>query len=398
MWLLNAASHELKEFNGEIPPYAILSHTWSQEEASFKEVRKHLPNAHRKAGFRKLELCCLQAREDGLEWVWIDSCCIDKRSSAELSEAINSMFKWYRNAHICYAYLEDIPPQRGSLQQATLAASRWFTRGWTLQELLAPSEIRFYASDWSLLGTKSAEDHSFSSQLSQITDIDILTLCNISGLRDVSIATRMSWAAKRVTTREEDRAYSLMGIFHVHMPILYGEGLQSAFERLQREIIQMTSDQSIFAWRSNEPVSSLNQGFGLLAQSPSYFENSAFPINNLQPRLRPFAITNVGIQITLRLMPYDRHIPGIDDIGDDIWLATLRCWSSPNVLGVRTRLQLLLREKVIVEGSGFRVFQRIFPHILCSENDETPDTGRLVEMFIPNSDQIEHLEIIGTIR
>ena len=398
MWLLNVVGLELKEFIGVIPRYAILSHTWNQEEVSFKEIRKSRPDTHEKPGHIKLELCCLQARKDGLEWAWIDSCCIDRRSSAELSEAINSMFKWYERADICYAYLDDIPPQNEAVHQATLARSRWFTRGWTLQELLAPSKIRFYAKDWSFLGMKSSEDINLSYKISSITGISVQILLDKSALRHASVAMRMSWAANRETTREEDRAYSLMGIFDVKMPIIYGEGLQSAFERLQGEIIKKTSDQSIFAWKSNKELSFHPlQGHGLLAPSPSYFENCAFTVNGLNPRLRPFAITNIGVQITLRLTPYHHNIPGTNDKRGDIWVATLRCWSLPNEIGIKRRLQLFLRERRIITGSGFRVFQRILPHLLQPESSDPTNFSKLVEVSVPSPDQIGHLEIIGTV-
>jgi hypothetical protein len=400
MWLLNAESYEMKEFHDNIPEYAVLSHTWAQEEVSFKEIRKLKPNSEvrQKQGFLKVEMCCSQAREDELEWVWIDSCCIDKRSSAELSEAINSMFDWYRQAAICYAYLEDIHPQKEFVKQETLAASRWFTRGWTLQELLAPREIQFYAMDWSVLGTTL--DYNFLCYISDITQIKIKFLRDIGSIQTASVATRMSWAANRVTSRQEDRAYSLMGIFNIHMPILYGEGLHSAFERLQREIIQTTSDQSIFAWKSSNELKPDEwlRGFGLLAPSPSYFKDCAFAIHTLRPRLRPFAITNVGVQITLRLTPYNRKIPGSQVQGEDIWLATLRCWSLPDELGESTRLQLFLRERTIIEESGYRVFQRILPHLLERNNPMVEQPSQLTEVIVPSPTQIEHLEIIGTVR
>jgi heterokaryon incompatibility protein (HET) len=219
MWLLNAVTLELKEFTGNIPPYAILSHTWNQEEISFKDIRKRRADVQKSPGFKKIELCCLQAKKDWLEWVWIDSCSIDKRSSAELSEAINSMYKWYERADICYAYLEDMPPP--SEDQPMLGSSRWFTRGWTLQELLAPGNIKFYSREWDLLGMKSSEDIDFCNRISCITGISVRILLDQSVLKHQSVAVRMSWAAKRQTTREEDKAYSLMGLFDVNMPIIY---------------------------------------------------------------------------------------------------------------------------------------------------------------------------------
>src|SRR5450756_1928963 len=144
MWLLGTKTLDLTEFIGDLPKYAILSHTWGPEEVPFKAMRKNVRPFIGKHGYRKVQQCCEQAAKDGYDWIWIDSCCIDKRSSAELTEAINSMFKWYAKADVCYAYLEDIPPHTmGTVDLETLEKCRWFTRGWTLQELLAPTIIKF---------------------------------------------------------------------------------------------------------------------------------------------------------------------------------------------------------------------------------------------------------------
>ncbi|KAH7364549.1 hypothetical protein BKA65DRAFT_371585, partial [Rhexocercosporidium sp. MPI-PUGE-AT-0058] len=175
-----------------------------------------------------------QALSDGWEWVWIDSCCIDKTSSAELSEAINSMFRWYREAQVCYAYLSDVPGGSDweTRQQSNSAfrKSQWFTRGWTLQELLAPEMVVFFDADWEDIGTKN----SMQALLSSITGID-----NFKDYALACIAKKMSWASNRETTREEDKAYCLMGLFAVNMPPLYGEGM-AAFYRLQIEILKTT--------------------------------------------------------------------------------------------------------------------------------------------------------------
>ncbi|KAI5459657.1 heterokaryon incompatibility protein-domain-containing protein, partial [Mariannaea sp. PMI_226] len=246
MWLLDASTFNLCDFTGSnIPPYAILSHTWGSAEVSFKEMRKDRQAAEQKAAFAKIRYCCSEAARDGLQYVWVDSCCIDKRSSAELSEAINAMFKWYKQAAVCYVYLVDVPTAGSSSQQVNLSQSRWFTRGWTLQELLAPSRIKFFANDWTLLGVKALPPQA---ALARITGIDWKVLVNPSAMAGVPVAQRMRWASKRQTTREEDVAYSLMGLFDVSMPILYGEGGTRAFKRLQLEIIRMSPDQSIFAW------------------------------------------------------------------------------------------------------------------------------------------------------
>ncbi len=233
-------------FNTSSPPYAILSHTWglAKEELTLSDIEsKHLP---RGVGYEKLQGCCRQAEKDGLEYVWIDTCCIDKDKLSELSEAINSMFQFYRDADICYAYLSDVPhgDNPGDVG-SQFPSSRWFKRGWTLQELLAPSKVRFFNSRWEPLGTKS----DLYSLISDITRIPSRILLGVESMHDATVAQRMSWAADRVTTRAEDKAYCLLGIFGVMMPLIYGER-DEAFGRLQIEIVKKAWDDSIFAWGS----------------------------------------------------------------------------------------------------------------------------------------------------
>ena len=239
MRLLNTSTLKLVEFYGEIPPFAILSHTWEKEEVTFDD----LPQEHAKnmRGYDKISNCCSLACSDGYEYVWIDTCCIDKRSSAELSEAVNSMYAWYQKSQKCYAFLADVPTDEDYYgERSAFRNSRWFTRGWTLQELLAPSTVEFYGQDWHEIGTKS----SLRGVLSETTGIDEEILLN-GNFEDASVAKKMSWASKRRTTRVEDIAYSLLGIFGVNMPTLYGEG-RHAFTRLQHMIMQSSNDHTIF--------------------------------------------------------------------------------------------------------------------------------------------------------
>lgn len=248
MWLMNAKTCTLSAFYGAVPQYAIISHRWHEEEVLFDDVQNNLRIAQSKKGWWKINLLCRQALKDGLLWVWIDTCCINKTSSAELTEAINSMFVWYRNASICYAYLDDMhdifeSDEKGELR---FASSAWFTRGWTLQELLAPPHIVFFANGWRYIGTRD----QLADHISEITDIDIDLLRLKRPLRSYTIAQRFAWAAGRSTTRVEDEAYSLLGIFDVNMPLLYGEG-SKAMRRLQEEILRRTTELSILAWDSN---------------------------------------------------------------------------------------------------------------------------------------------------
>jgi hypothetical protein len=222
----------LARFAGDkIPQYAILSHTWESddEEVTFQDVI--IGAGSSKAGHRKLQFCGEQARKDGLRYFWIDSCCINKSSSSELSEAINSMFKWYRNAAKCYVYLADVTGEGGD--QQAFCQSRWFTRGWTLQELLAPRDLEFFSQDGVSLGDKRSRE----DEIHKTTGIPVEALRDLEGsLGRFGVEERFSWAAKRKTTIEEDQAYCLLGIFDTYLPLIYGEGKEHAFRRLQREI------------------------------------------------------------------------------------------------------------------------------------------------------------------
>lgn len=227
----------LVEFIGrQIPPYAILSHTWGRDEDElvFRDIIEGTGKS--KLGYDKLRFCRNQARLDKLEYFWIDTCCIDKTNSVELSEAINSMFKWYKRATVCYVYLSDVSEdQSGETSSANLelsfAFSRWHTRGWTLQELLAPASVRFYSQEGILLGDKI----TLVEELSKITKIPTEVLKG-RDVREISVEERMSWVKNRTTRREEDEVYSLLGLFDTFMPLIYGEGRERALARLHKEL------------------------------------------------------------------------------------------------------------------------------------------------------------------
>lgn len=412
MRLLNTQSLRLELFiDSFVPQYAILSHTWGDEEIMFDDIRdpgQPLPLSKR--GFEKVKGSCFQASQDGYQYIWIDTCCIDKSSSAELSEAINSMFMWYHNAGRCYAYLADFDSSHSAEPEAGFERSRWFTRGWTLQELIAPRDVCFYDCNWSFVGRRQAspskptDDSENSNERNEISygydsynndggddgdddddgndgsdgennedgknnedgdsnenslptgndnteqnegndDVvnnndynnnddnisdDNINLDNINqdnidladrissetgihidilrwyvgqqgefpledpsaqfttlkstpeealvrALGYCSVAQKMSWAARRQTTRPEDEAYSLLGLFGVNMPLLYGEGRQ-AFFRLQQEILRFSNDQSILAFSHPENTSIMRSGLErrcpLLAVSPACFADS----------------------------------------------------------------------------------------------------------------------------
>ncbi|KAF5521760.1 Vegetative incompatibility protein HET-E-1 [Colletotrichum aenigma] len=250
MWLINTKTLRLEQIvDPSSVDYAILSHTWGDDEVSFKDM-KRLPKAMKRTGFVKIAKTCKLALKQDLRYAWIDTCCIDKTSSAELSEAINAIKKLY-----------DI---------SEMASCKWFSRGWTLQELIAPANIRFYDANWNFRFTKENN----VSTLATITTIDVDVLKMVKRLKDVLVAVKMSWAANRETTRPEDIAYCLLGVFDINMPMLYGEG-EKAFQRLQENIASLHLDTSIFAWLAPFRPPLPTQSFrGLFATSPQQFASS----------------------------------------------------------------------------------------------------------------------------
>ncbi|KAL7938450.1 heterokaryon incompatibility domain-containing protein [Trichoderma chlorosporum] len=296
MRLLNTKTYSITEFfDANIPRYAILSHTWGQGEVTYQDIAQSVEQARRNKpqGFAKVEGACALAFSEGFDYIWIDTCCIDKTSSAELSEAINSMYAWYQGSSMCYAYLVDVrcienptfETGHMNFDEAEFGASRWFTRGWTLQELIAPSEVVFFSIDWRYLGRKSLH----KDVISRITGIDTSILAG-SDPSLIAVARKMYWASRRTTTRVEDMAYCLMGLFSVSMPLIYGEG-KKAFLRLQEEIIKTVDDQSIFAWQLPKMTAPGRELYGLLAESPRAFENTGGNVS-------PFASRHSSTQTT----------------------------------------------------------------------------------------------------
>ena len=299
MRLLHAKSLYFEEFfDNEIPPYAILSHRWEGKEVAFHEFEA----AKKQDGpeFSKIKMFCSYVSRQpdlvgDLEWVWIDTCCIDKKSSAELSEAINSMFQWYKRSRVCYAYLSSVDAGPWNVQEKQFRQSPWFTRGWTLQELIAPTLLYFLDRQWNLIGEKT----ELAAEISAITDIGKpffnLSQGRRTPLHQTSIATKMSWASRRKTSRPEDMAYCLLGIFDINMPLLYGEGMK-AFMRLQLEIIRKSDDESIFAWTSPDR-SWLNQG--MLASWPTWFINCGDTTTYEKFPRPPYSMTNKGLEFRI---------------------------------------------------------------------------------------------------
>ena len=266
MRLLNARDFYLRTFYDKtIPPYAILSHTWLEdhEEVTFAQIQFHAkPDWRTVLGGGKIRFLCEEAIADGFEWVWIDTCCIDKTNHVELSEAINSMFRWYQAAHVCYVYLVDVNSYEGH----DFLNSRWWTRAWTLQELVAPLKVKFFDAVWNYLGSKE----ELEAAIVDYSRIDAQSLRDPSSIQSRSVAQRMAWAASREATRKEDVAYALLGIFNINMTMQYGEG-KKAFVRLQRQISRTTNDMSIFTWDFDpRPLEDVLHGTG---DGPSGFGN-----------------------------------------------------------------------------------------------------------------------------
>lgn len=278
--------------------YAILSHRWREEEVSLHELHEtdrdglvHL------RGFRKIAAAAKLAKDTGYDWLWVNTVCIDKTSSADLSESINSMFRWYQNADICFAYLDDV------CCEEDMKGSEWFTRGWTLQELIAPQDVLFLNKDWKPIQSR----WHLAPKLCTFTNISIAVLRHEVELKDLSVATRMSWASSRSTTRLEDTAYCLLGLFGVNMPLLYGEG-ENAFLRLQEVILQRTGDASLLAWNPDCEASEgsgnakKSQFLSALATSPKSFRGcTRFQRRVDSGKVNLCSVMNKGVQITVLL-------------------------------------------------------------------------------------------------
>ena len=354
----------IEKFGSQIPPYAILSHRCGDDDVHYEDVRDPSTYERRlyvnnsgmtledirdqsvreRKGYSKVVGAMRQAASNGYEYIWIDTCCIDKSNSAELSEGINSMYAWYQKAEICYVILDEVPGRDAANFETEFKACDWFERGWTLQELLVPKDVIFFGrlskGTWNMLGNR----RSLQDLISSRTGIPTEYLAGPGNLRTANIAQKMSWVAERKTTKPEDIAYCLLGLFSVNMPLIYGEG-HRAFIRLQEEIVKISDDQSIFAWMHSPAQHDLECGFerpvnhgclkkpglrktqisgpipetrvwwedvashGLLADSPKAFLKSgevrSLPI--FFGKLVPYYMTNRGLSISLNLRPMSKH-------------------------------------------------------------------------------------------
>ncbi|RYP11814.1 hypothetical protein DL765_007580 [Monosporascus sp. GIB2] len=375
--------------------YAILSHRWAEHEITCDQIgdyAKELRNtrdSHCIPQLDKIFGACTIARRQGIRWMWIDSCCIDKSSSQEYQESINSMFKWYSDAVVCITYMSDVRKNLSVTTEPqvfydsqTGQPSAWFTRGWTLQELLAPRNMQFYDEKWEFLGTKA----SLAAALAHITRIREEYLTGAEDFRNACIAAKMSWMAGRETTREEDMAYSMLGLFNVNMTLQYGEGM-GAFMRLQ-ELLISKNDESLFAWRmppegfgaahrmqSNSAVELGPDEWGLLAPSPRcYMQCGKMTIQGkgVMRHIGGFIKTPQGISGPFWKKDHYKtamfsNMTVVGAIPFHIWYAvrnratfkfTLNCWE-PNESGSLRAVQVYLRP--------VKIDQRIYVRTKCHE-------------------------------
>lgn len=306
------------------------------------------------------------------------------------------MFRWYQNAQVCYAYLSDVPAIEGLdhyRKDSEFRQSKWFTRGWTLQELLAPEVVVFYNHDWIEIGAKASMDVLVSS----ITNIEALLLAGAFDVYAACAAQKMSWASKRKTTRLEDMAYCLMGLFDVHMPLLYGEGKKS-FYRLQLEIIRESSDESIFAWGhaapNRVPPKILQSRFyGLLAEDPGPFQGSGDVVATYSFR-PPYTMTNKGLQIGVTLVqrPNIQFVPNSpeNDWRYPKWILSLHCR--------RRRDESKVLAIYLVEGEEGRGWARVSDLLLSSPHSPRGNVHEQIEwrQIIIQASHNEHTPSLST--
>lgn len=293
--------------------YAILSHTWLQEapgEVTYGNWKEGVINKA-SPGYAKLtHFCRIAAIEHGLTLAWMDTICINKDSSAELDESIRSMYMWYRASAICLAYLAD------TVTQDQIPADTWFTRGWTLQELIAPHRIKFYNATWIELAPYVANDRTDAGILSAIHSATTITESELAlPLGRTSLSRRMQWAANRRVTRNEDTAYSLMGLFGVSIATAYGEGAARAFVRLVREILNTGTPNALdlvnwgYGPTFPPPMSVTIQTSSLIPWSPKFYAwRAEEDIKWYRPKV-PITLTQLGLCVPVLMMPALRTIP-----------------------------------------------------------------------------------------
>ena len=388
MRLINTTTFQLEDMGrrGQEGNYAILSHRWTDDEIDFDSymqldktpLQSQQPPYGYNTGLGKVWWGCYMARQQQLQYFWIDTCCIRKTSSSELNRSIVSMFKWYADAAVCYAYLASATEPLEYLQRSRQAfldptdfdgksnkekrrPKEWFTRGWTLQELLDTKEMEILDARWNHIGSRK----NLRKQIVAATNILPIYLNNF---RIAGIAAKLSWASERETEEEEDRVYSLFGLFGVSIDVRYGEGGRSAFLRLQEEIIKNSQDESIFAWTSNRYESS-----GLLAPWLDCFKHSGDVFYHTRHRPRgPYRLTNQGLEFstgdTFGVLEADRSLVSTK-IDPDRDIATqasetvihlvLYAWRRNPATGVSENITITLRQSVTADVPKYDFWERI---------------------------------------
>ena len=331
--------------------YRVLSQEWSAAGYAFGDQNMaEQQRSSREQSVEKLKRFRNAAASHKYKYIWLDTCCIDQKNPVELTRAINSMYRWYAEAERCFVYLYDYDLKD---KPRDLTVSKWFTRGWTLQELIAPKAVEFFDKNWERIGliakgqeTRSDKDEKLLEKVVSRTGIDREVLLHQRLVSSVSIARRMSWFCDRETTEPEDSAYCLLGLFEVSMPTIPGEGLASAFRRLQEEIMKNSDDHSLFAWKLPMSISAATSG--LLAPSPQCFAGSGHFVhlpNSNNPN--PFQMTNKGLSIDIYLL----------QLQDGTFVATLDCTD-----GSDARLSIFLKRS----SSTVQQFSRIRSHETCN--------------------------------
>lgn len=363
MRLINTTSLELETFLGaELPAYATLSHRWEEGEVRFEQLLDGTGKSLK--GFAKIENSAYHARIDEIGYIWVDTCCINRESSAELSEAINSMYGWYKGAAKCFVYMSDVGDKAG------FCKSKWFTRGWTLQELLAPQQVQFMNKDWQIIGTKQ----SLQAQLTAVTGISKEVLCG-ADMALIPVSQKLYWAADRITTRPEDIAYCLLGLVGVNMPLLYGEGAGRAFYRLQQSFLQTSDDETLFAWTADADDIASKPYWGLLAPSPRYFRHSGtytVPRFKTHRHGRPVEMTNGALRISFTAQP-------LGDVKEHLYLAALNCAGAGVGDELSTTFAICLQKMPHFENQ----YARVAPdqHFTIDTNGNSTEL-RLEDIFI----------------
>ncbi|KAI6103571.1 hypothetical protein F5141DRAFT_1293411 [Pisolithus sp. B1] len=399
--------------------YCILSHRWTGNEVTYEEMRKLTKVDSRdeirsRAGYQKVLRSCEQAKRDDFKLLWVDTCCIDLLNGPETSDAINSMFQWYQKSKRCYAYLHDIsvfPARRDETFARFNGWPEWFSRGWTLQELVAPRDLQFFNKDWVGIGDKQ----SLAPKLAEITKVPLCILRDGLSSYRPSVAQVISWAADRNTTRAEDRAYSLLGLLGVSMPTLYGEE-KGAFLRLQLEIMRTSNDQSIFAWKDSTTCDA-RWSSGVLADDPSCFRD-CHDVIKMEPKefckgllllwesdakepamasqeddgIPAFTVTSGAIRIRLPLLPYygcPSGLPG--GIGMSYSGATGPLQLFPQY----RQLCLAYREERPREVT-FKIDDRTVPYYGFTRRDVFPDVDEV--SFAGNSFTVSNTSPLAIVR